>query len=240
MDIRGKTALITGAGSGIGRAAAVAFAEKGARRVWLVDRDEAGAKATAESLRALGCEGLVRAVDVTDFAALKAVFAEAGSDLDIVFNNAGMVVGLQLFPDTSPERVHAIVDLNLKAVIFGTQWAVRQMKGKGGVVINTCSTAALHTGYVDFLYTATKAAVLSFSKACKPLAETHGVRVNTVLPGLVNTPILMTTGDGELAPWMAPILASNKALEPEDIAVAVVRMVEDDAMAGEAVEVRSS
>jgi 3-oxoacyl-[acyl-carrier protein] reductase len=243
MDIRGKTALITGAGSGIGRATAVALAEKGAKAVWLVDRDAEGALGTAELVGCKGAEAPVRAIDVTDFAKLESVFKEAdeAGGLDIVFNNAGMVVGLQLFPDTSPERVHAIVDLNLKAVIFGTQYAVQQMTKRGrGVVVNTCSTAALHTGYRDFLYTATKAAVLSFSKSCAPLAESHGVRVNTVLPGLVNTPILKTTGDGELAPWMVPILASNKALEPEDIAVAVVRIVEDDSMAGEQVEVRSS
>jgi 3-oxoacyl-[acyl-carrier protein] reductase len=243
LNIEGKTALITGAASGIGRATAVALAQKGARRVWLLDREETGARETAQKLQALGCEGLVRAFDITDFAKLEAAFAEAGTQggLDIVFNNAGMVVGLKVFPDTPPEKVRAIVDLNLTAVIFGTQWAVRQMARRGGgVVVNTCSTAALHTGYIDFLYTATKAAVLSFSKACKPLKETHGVRVNTVLPGLVNTPILLTTGDGELAPWMGPILASNKALEPEDIAQAVVRIVEDDEMAGEAVEVRSS
>jgi NAD(P)-dependent dehydrogenase (short-subunit alcohol dehydrogenase family) len=243
MDIGGRTALVTGAGSGIGRATAVAFAQKGAKTVWLLDRDEDGARETAARVEAAGAAAMVRVLDLTDFGALETVFdeADAAGGLDIVFNNAGMVVGLQLFPETSPERVHAIVDLNLKAVIFGTQWAVRQMARRGGgVVVNTCSTAALHTGYRDFLYTATKAAVLSFSKSCQPLKETHGVRVNTVLPGLVNTPILKTTGDGELAPWMAPILANNKALEPEDIAEAVVRIVEDDAMAGEAVEVRSS
>ncbi|WP_411288702.1 SDR family NAD(P)-dependent oxidoreductase, partial [Phenylobacterium sp.] len=218
MDIAGKSALITGAGSGIGRATALMLAEKGARRVWLVDRDAGGAQGVADQLYALGCEGLVRAFDVTDWARLEAVFAEADAagGLDIVFNNAGMVVGLELFPETSPERVHAIVDLNLTAVIFGTQHAVRQMRKRGGgVVVNTCSSAALHTGFRDFLYTATKAGVLAFSRSCAPLAEACKVRVNTVLPGLVNTPILQTTGDGELADWMAPILAANTALQPE-------------------------
>jgi NAD(P)-dependent dehydrogenase (short-subunit alcohol dehydrogenase family) len=243
MDIAGKSALITGAGSGIGRATAVMLAQKGARRVWLVDRDEAGAKTTGEALQALGCEGLVRAFDVTDWAKLEACFAEAdeAGGLDIVFNNAGMVVGLQLFPDTSPERLHAIVDLNLTAVILGTQYAVRQMRRRGGgVVINTSSGAALHTGFRDWLYTATKAGVLAFSKSCAPLKEACNVRVNAVLPGLVDTPILKTTGDGEFADWMAPILASNTALRPEDIAAAVLAIIEDDSLAGEQVVVASS
>jgi NAD(P)-dependent dehydrogenase (short-subunit alcohol dehydrogenase family) len=243
MDIAGKSALITGAGSGIGRATAVMLAQKGARRVWLVDRDEAGAQATAEAVQALGCEGLVRAFDVTDWARLEACFAQAdeAGGLDIVFNNAGMVVGLQLFPETSPERLHAIIDLNLTAVILGTQYAVRQMRKRGGgVVINTSSGAALHTGFRDWLYTATKAGVLAFSKSCAPLKEACNVRVNAVLPGLVDTPILKTTGDGEFADWMAPILASNTALMPEDIAAAVVGIVEDDSLAGEQVVVASS
>jgi len=110
----------------------------------------------------------------------------------------------------------------------------------GGVVVNTCSSAALHTGFRDFLYTATKAGVLAFSRSCAPLAEACKVRVNTVLPGLVNTPILKTTGDGELADWMAPILAANTALQPEDIARAVVGIIEDDSLAGEQVVVASA
>lgn len=241
MNIRGKAALVTGAGSGIGRATAVMLAERGAARVWLLDRDEAGARQTAQRLAELDCDGVVRAFDVTDFARLEAVFAEAEArgGLDIVFNNAGMVVGLELFPETSAERIHAIVDLNLKAVIFGTQFAVRQMSRRGGgVVVNTSSGAALHTGFRDWLYTATKAGVLAFSKSCQPLKAACNVRVNAVLPGLVDTPILKTTGDGELADWMAPILAANTALPPEAIAGAVIGIVEDDEMAGEGVEVR--
>jgi NAD(P)-dependent dehydrogenase (short-subunit alcohol dehydrogenase family) len=242
MDIKGKTALVTGAGSGIGQATAVMLAGKGARRIWLLDRDAMGARRTAAMLPD-GCEGVVRVLDVADFRALEAAFddADAGGGLDIVFNNAGMVVGLQLFPDTSPERIHAIVDVNLKAVIFGTQFAVRQMRKRGGgVVINTASSAALHTGFKDWLYTATKAGVLAFSKSCLPLKDECNVRVNTVLPGLVDTPILKTTGDGDFAPWMAPILANNRALRPEDIAEAVVRIVEDDDLAGEQVVVSSA
>ena len=243
MDIRGRSALITGAGSGIGRATAVMLADQGAAEVWILDRDETGARETARQVRVAGAKPVVRVLDVTDFAELEAVFEEADFEggLDIVFNNAGMVVGLELFPDTSPARVHAIVDLNLKAVIFGTQHAVRQMRRRnGGVVVNTCSGAALHTGFRDWLYTATKAGVLAFSKSCAPLKDQCGVRVNTILPGLVDTPILKTTGDGELADWMAPILANNRALRPEDIAEAVVRIVEDDSMAGEEVVVAAS
>lgn len=242
MDINGKTALVTGAGSGIGRATAVMLAQKRARLIWLVDRERAAAEETARLLPN-GCEGRVQVLDVADFAALEAAFdeADAAGGLDIVFNNAGMVVGLQLFPETSPERVHAIVDVNLKAVIFGTQYAVRQMRKRGGgVVINTASSAALHTGFKDWLYTATKAGVLAFSKSCLPLKEAANIRVNTVLPGLVDTPILKTTGDGDFAEWMAPILANNRALQPQDIAEAVIRIIEDDEMAGEQVVVSAA
>jgi len=236
MDITGKAALITGGGSGIGRATAQALAAKGARRIWIVDRDAAGAEETAALLRAQGCEGVVRAIDVGDLAALTAVFDEADKDggLDIVFNNAGVLAGKQLFPDTPLKRIESIVAVNITAVILGTQLAIAQMaKRGGGVVVNTGSTVAFHPRHRDYLYTMSKAAVVSFSAACAPLYETTGVRVNTVLPGLVNTPILLQTGDGELAGYMIPIIANNPALEAHDIARGVVALIEDDTRNGE-------
>ncbi|MBL8549445.1 MAG: SDR family oxidoreductase [Hyphomonadaceae bacterium] len=234
MNIAGKTALVTGAGSGIGRATVLALAAKGAARIYLVDRDAVSVEALARELGA--CEGLPRALDVQDTEKLHAVFDEAAAagGLDIVLNNAGMVVGKQLFPNTSRAKLDAIIAVNVTAVILGTQWAIEQMRKKGGgVVVNTGSTAAFHTGYADYLYSATKAAVVSFSSACAAQHPITGVRVNSVLPGLVNTPILLTTGDGELADFMGPVLANNVALEPEDIAEGVIGLIEDDARVGE-------
>jgi len=236
MNITGKAALITGAGSGIGRATAVALAQKGAARIWIVDRDDAGARETAALVAASGAEGIVRIVDVADTAALTGVFEEAAraGGLDIVFNNAGVLVGRELFPETSLARLQAIIAVNITAVVLGTQLAISQMSPRGGgVVINTGSTTAFHSRHRDYLYAATKAAVVSFSASCAPLFETTGVRVNAVLPGLVNTPILLATGDGQLADYMHPILANNVALAPEDIARGVIALIEDDTRIGE-------
>jgi len=236
MEIKGKAALITGAGSGIGRATALALAARGAARVHILDRNDRGANETAEAVRAAGAEAVVHVADVADALQLRAVFdaAETAGGLDIVHNNAGMVVGRQLYPDTSLQKVQEIVAVNLTAVLLGTQWGAQQMRARGGgVVINTASMAALHSRFRDWLYSATKAAVASFTSACAPLAEAWGVRVNAVLPGLVNTPILLTTGDGELAEYMTPVLANNVPMEPEDIAAAVIGLIEDDARVGE-------
>lgn len=235
MDITGKTALITGGGSGIGRATAVALATKGTRRIWIVDRDEGMAKETAALIKPLGAEGIVCAIDVGDLAALTDVFEAAAVDgYDIVFNNAGVLAGKQLFPDTPLKRIESIVAVNITAVILGTQLGIAHMARRGGgVVVNTGSTVAFHARHRDYLYTMSKAAVVSFSAACAPLFETTGVRVNTVLPGLVNTPILLQTGDGELADYMIPIIANNPALEPQDIARGVVTLIEDDTRNGE-------
>ena len=236
MNIAGKTALITGGGSGIGRATAQALAAKGAKRIWIVDRDAVTAEETAALLRPLGVEAIVRVFDVGDLAALTAVFeeADAAGGLDIVFNNAGVLAGKQLFPDTPLKRIESIVAVNITAVILGTQLGIAHMsKRGGGVVVNTGSTVAFHARHRDYLYTMSKAAVVSFSAACAPLFETTGVRVNTVLPGLVNTPILLQTGDGELADYMIPIIANNPALEPQDIACGVISLIEDDTRNGE-------
>jgi len=238
MQISGKAALVTGGGSGIGKATCETLAAKGVKRLHIADLDEAAANTIAKAAGAKGVEAIPHVVNVGDPAALTALFADAEKrgGLDIVFNNAGRVIGKELFPETSLERLESIVAVNITAVILGTQLAIAMMQKKGGgVVVNTGSMAAFHTRHPDYLYTMSKAAVVSFSQACAPLAATTGVRVNCIMPGLVNTPILLQTGDGQLADYMIPIMANNVALDPSELADAVVGIVEDDARVGELV-----
>ena len=102
------------------------------------------------------------------------------------------------------------------------------------MVVNTASIAALAPMPMDPIYAATKAAVVLFTQSCKMLAETEKVRVNAVLPGMVDTPIIGKTGDGKTpAKWLEPAIAATKMLQPEDIAAAVLEYVKDESKAGD-------
>jgi 3-oxoacyl-[acyl-carrier protein] reductase len=242
MDIKGRNALVTGAAAGIGRAAAVAFAKKGAARIILADLEPHGLAETAAQVEKLGAKAIICKIDVTDRAAQEAMFAEAerAGGLDIVFNNAGILSGPPPFPETPIERIELLIAINFTAVIVGTWLAIRHMKKRGGgVIINTSSTGGLNPYLADAPYAATKAGVLMFSRSCGPLGEMANIRVNAVCPGVTNTPILAKTGGDKVADWLEPLLKQIKVLEPEEIASVVVGLVEDDSKSGEFVVVQN-
>jgi NAD(P)-dependent dehydrogenase (short-subunit alcohol dehydrogenase family) len=236
MDIRGKTAIVTGAAAGIGRAGALALARRGAARIVMVDIDAAGMAETACLVAGTGAAADTHSLDISDIGALEVWLAEMATagGYDILFNNAGIVSGAPQFPDASVARLRFIVDVNLTAAIVATQAATQAMRARGGgVIVNTISTVALGRGFSDALYAATKGGLMMFTRSCASLKETCNVRVAGVLPGLTDTPILKKTGaDGDYAPWMAPILAGNAMCAPEDIADAMVDLIEDDSLAG--------
>jgi NAD(P)-dependent dehydrogenase (short-subunit alcohol dehydrogenase family) len=239
MDIKGKNALITGSANGIGRATAIALAEKGARHIHLVDIDATGLSESAALVVALGAQATIHTCDVGDMAALAAVF-DASADatpLDIVFNNAGIVTGADLFPNAPVERMQRLFHINFHAVVYGTQLAVQKMGERGGVVVNMGSQAALHPRYRDILYSASKGAVDHFTHCCFPLMESHGVRVCGLNPSLVDTAIVQATGGDRVADWMIPALENNVAMPPSKIGNAVVDLIEDDGNAGVTIEI---
>lgn len=232
MDIKGKTAIVTGSAGGIGRAAAVMLAARGAAEIALVDVKEAALAETARLVEAQGARATVHALDLSDIAATEAWFRAHG-DVDILYNNAGVVSGAPQFPDVDAARVRWIIDVNVTALIAATQIAVQAMRRRGGgVIVNTVSTVALGTGFYDAMYATTKAAVMMFTRCCAGLKDECNVRVAGMLPGLVDTPILDTTGAGGKSEWMKTVLANNEACVPEDIAEAVMTLTEDDSLAG--------
>lgn len=243
MDIRGKVALVTGAAAGIGRAAAVMLAELGAKGLLVADIDRDGLAVTAGRSRELGAEVVETSTDVTDVAALEAMYAAAHERfgrIDIVFNNAGIVSGPPPFPDTDPQRIKLVIDIDLLSVIQSSAIAIRYMREHGGgVIVNTASTGGLNPYLADAPYAAAKAGVIMFSRSCKDLHAAHDIRVNAVCPGVTDTPILEKTGGGKRPDWLAPILENIEILRPEDIAQAVVDIVRDDALAGEYVVVQN-
>jgi NAD(P)-dependent dehydrogenase (short-subunit alcohol dehydrogenase family) len=231
MELDGKVAVVTGAGSGIGRASALAFGAAGCRVV-VADIDEGGGAETVGLLHDAGAEATFDRTDVTEPRSLEAMFAAAEADhggLDVVHNNAGLVCGAPMWPDITPETLLRVMNVNLGGVVLGTRLAIPALRRRGGgAIVNTASMAALFPMADDPIYSATKAGVTMFTRACARLAE-EGIRVNAVLPGLVDTPLLGKTGaDGEWAPWAHAAHEHMGLLEAEEVAEAVLELVRDD------------
>ncbi len=242
MEIHDRVAIVTGAAAGIGRATAAALARHGARGVVVADVDTAGLSETVALVEQAGAKALSLRVDVTDTAALEEMYdATQGTfgQLDIVFNNAGIVSGPPPFPDTDVDRIRLVVDIDLTSVILSTTLAIRRMRDRGGVIVNTASTGGLNPYLADAPYAAAKAGVIMFSRSCGDLHVQHGIRVNAVCPGVTDTPILEKTGGGTRPEWLGPILRDIEILQPEDIAQAVIDIIHDDAMAGDYVVVQN-
>jgi NAD(P)-dependent dehydrogenase (short-subunit alcohol dehydrogenase family) len=234
-------ACVTGAASGIGQATAVALADAGARGVVVTDVRPGSLGETVARVEDAGAEAVGLEADagrVEDWQrCIEAVDARFGR-LDILHANAGMGEGEAGWPGVAPERALAIVDVNLGGVVLGTRMALPLMqRGGGGVVVATSSGAGLAPLPYQAVYAATKAGVIHFVKSCAPLAESHGVRVNCVCPGLTDTPMMYEPGGGEIADWIQPVVDAMPLLRPEDIARAVLEIVRDDAQIGQAIPV---
>jgi NAD(P)-dependent dehydrogenase (short-subunit alcohol dehydrogenase family) len=222
VELGGCTALVTGAGAGIGRAAALALAREGAFVV-AVDLDEDAARETVELA---GNASAFRA-DVTDDDELRAAFAAAGP-LDVLVNNAGGVSS-PYFPAAPVERWSAVLDVNLRATMLGTQLALEKMRGRGGAIVNVSSIAGVgHGVHRAPEYAAAKAGVARFTAALAGLAE-EGVRVNCICPDFVDTPAVRRTleratpEERAAAPPLVPV---------ERVADAILALVRDESLAG--------
>lgn len=237
-DLAGRVVVVTGAAAGIGRASAVAFARAGASAVVVADVDTDGGGETIELVTAAGADGRFVATDVGDPAQVEALLAAAEGafgGVDVVHNNAGVMCGEPDWPETAPARIAEVVAVNVTAVLVGTRLAVPRLRRRGGgAVLNTASMAALVPLPDDPVYAATKAAVAHFTRSCARLRDTDGIRVNAVLPGVVDTAILAKSGDGvRPAPWMATMIGAVERLSPDDIAAAVLELAADETAAGE-------
>jgi len=243
LEIEGKVAIVTGAARGIGRATAVALGNAGARAIVLADVRRESAAETAALVRESGAEPLVVETDVARVESLHALIAstlERFGALHVLHNNAGIGEGATDWPEVSAERAASIVDVNLRGVVLGTRLALLPMKESGGgAIVNTASGAAFAPLPPQAVYAATKAGVVHFTRSCAPLAESHGVRVSCVCPGLVTTDMVQETGTDGPAPWLRAIIDGVEMLSPDDVARAVVDLVRDPHGAGRVVSLEN-
>jgi NAD(P)-dependent dehydrogenase (short-subunit alcohol dehydrogenase family) len=192
----GRTVLVTGAGSGIGRETALLCAARGADLA-LCDLDEAGLADTEAAARGKGSDVLAMRVDVGDRAQMQA-FATAVHErvdaVDLLVNNAGVGLGAR-FLDTQLEDWAWILPINVMGVVQGCHLFVPPMvrRARGGHVVNLSSAAGFFASPGLSAYTATKFAVLGLSEALRIELRPHSIGVTAVCPGLINTPITRTS-----------------------------------------------
>ena len=236
MDIQDKVAIVTGGARGIGRATAVALARAGARAVVIADNREDLAQEAAEEVRDIGSEGLSIVVDTGSPDSLRHLILETANKLGglhILHNNAGIGEGDRNWPEVDTERVARILDINLRGVIIGTQLALPLIqRSGGGVVVNTASGAAFSPLPPQAVYAASKAGVVHFTKSCIDLKDSHQVRVCCVCPGLTTTEMVQESGPNGPHPWLQSIIDALEMLTPEDIATAVLSLIQDPESAG--------
>jgi NAD(P)-dependent dehydrogenase (short-subunit alcohol dehydrogenase family) len=234
----GKLALVTGAGSGIGRATTFAFAEAGAEVV-AVDRDANTAERTAELARVLGARAHAEVVDVSDAAAMDELAKRVAADygvVDILVNNAG-IGAAGAFLDSTVDDWRRTLDVNLWGVIHGCRAFAQQMveRGEGGHIVNVASAAAFQPSKSLPVYSTSKAAVLMLSECLRAELAGHTIGVSAICPGLVNTNITQTTtwagrSDDEQAAMRQRTskLYDRRNFRPERVADAILAAVQDN------------
>ncbi len=226
-DFAGKVALVTGAGNGIGRASAIAFAKEGAA-VMVSDIKEADGHAVVEEIRAAGGQAQFCAADVTKEDQVQALIdatVERLGRLDFAHNNAGNMFGAPDFGGYSVADWDKTLDLSLKSnwLCMRAELPVMIAQG-GGCIVNTTSMAGVRTSQgANAAYSAAKAGVISLTEHAAVLHAKDNIRVNAIAPGLVRTQVVQKLFTKEVQDQMAgstqPIA---RIIEPEEIADAVI------------------
>ena len=233
-SMQGKTALVTGAASGIGLETALAFARRGADLV-ICDLDEVGLGAAAERIEGLGRNVFTRRVDVASADEMRAFAADVHQRVeavDVLMNNAGVAIGGP-FLSTSLEDWNWILGINTLGVVHGCHFFIPRMieRAKGGHVINLSSAAGYSASSALAAYNATKFSVLGLSEALWEELKPHSIGVTAVCPGIIDTPITRNARlVGEMdKPEMREEMVSGyqrRGYTPERVARNILKAVE--------------
>ena len=231
-----KVAIITGAASGIGRATAIAFAREGARLA-IADFNEEGLNETLELVIAGGARAVAKKTNVaveTEVEALVALTLETYGRVDILCNNAGITGEFNLLDAENRDNWRDVLGVNLMGVVFGIKHVAAHMQERGsGAIVNTASVAGIRAGAGGNAYSASKAAIINFTKTAACDMGEFGVRVNAVCPGLIETGMTKPVFDYAREAGKEHKLGSRCELRryghPEEIANAILFLASEEA-----------
>lgn len=233
-EFAGKVVLVTGAGSGIGREAALLFAARGAH-VFAADLNEVGLAETLERIARAGGRASGRRTDVSDeseVAALLAHVEREGGRLDAAFNNAGVTGGTHRVEEYPVEDFDRVLGINLRSIFLGIKHEVPLMlRSGGGAICNTASVAALTGPGGMSAYAASKHGVHGLTRVAAMENAARNIRVNTLAPGFTETPMVVANGaqNPAFAANATAAIPAKRAAHPREVAEAAVWLCSDRA-----------
>ena len=233
MTFAGKTVLITGGASGIGRAASEAFAREGAA-VLIADLDEERGEALAASLREEGRRAAFHRLDVCDSAQVAAFFGQLAADggrLDVAVNNVGIEGPCKRAGDYEDSEWLRVVDTNLNSVFYCMKHEIALMLRQGaGAIVNMSSIAGLIAFPAYSAYAATKHALIGLTKSAALEYVKMGIRINALCPGYVRTPIVeKMTQNQEMQRRLLSVIPAKRFGTTEEVAEALLYMCSERA-----------
>jgi NAD(P)-dependent dehydrogenase (short-subunit alcohol dehydrogenase family) len=237
MKLANKVAVITGAGSGMGKAAALLFAVEGAA-IAAVDVNQAAAMQTANEIVANGGRAIGIGTDVSSSAQVQRMFEQAVGHfgrLDIVYNNAGTIEKNEMVHEIGDDEFDRVLEVNLRGVFLGIKYSVPHLiKSGGGAIINTASVGGLKAFTGKPAYTASKAAVIALTQVAGMQYGRHNIRVNCICPGIIYTGMSRDVHRERFGKELDPgikgrISALGRIGMPEDIARVALFLASDDA-----------
>jgi 3-oxoacyl-[acyl-carrier protein] reductase len=242
MELAGRVAIVTGGGTGIGRAVCIRLARLGAKAVVVnYSRSESDAEATASELRELGAEAMAYRADIADESMVKSMIAatiERYGALDVLVNNAGTT---HFIPHSDLDALtdevwNDIVSVNLKGTFFCCRAAAPELKKTRGAIVNVSSISAYRASGSSIAYAVSKAGILQLTRALA-LSLAPEVRVNSVSPGLVSSRWFRRRFGEDAATVQEESFAKATPLQkiatPDDVAQAVIALLESDVITGQ-------
>ncbi len=232
MRLQGKTALITGAGSGIGRAMATRFAAEGAAVV-VADLAADSAETVAEEIRAAGGRAIAIVVDVSDPAQVEMMTARAIAEfggVDVLLTAAG-VLSFGSATETDPQAWNRVIGINLTGTFLAARSVIPTMaaRGRGAIVTVSSSTGAHDASPGNVAYVASKGGVAMLTKAMAIDHAAQGIRVNSIAPGPTATPMLGSVMTDDEMRRFGEAMPIGRLAQPEELAAAAAFLVSDDA-----------
>jgi 3-oxoacyl-[acyl-carrier protein] reductase len=244
MVLQGQVALITGASSGIGRAAAEAMAREGARVAVNFCKNQAGAEAAVAKILGAGGDAFAFRADVTQAAEVESMVSavrDRWGHIDILVNNAGDLLARRTLAEMTEDYWDQIMALNLKSAFLCVKAVWEEMAARrDGCIVNVTSVAARNGGGPGTTaYAAAKGGMLTFTKALAKELAPRGVRVNGVAPGVIATPFHERYSPGEMFQRFIPNIPMGRAGTSEEVADVIVFLASPAAryLAGETIEV---